>query len=148
MSLSGETGEEYRSSTSTNSGWQPRFQGNWKYSPINGTTVAISGYRHVDASPTGATLVVGQVIGCNATVSQQISKRFLLSIVGGVENTQNDSANPSSNGGSESRSVGSATLSYNFVRWMDGSVFYKITSSRGGAGFDQTIYGVQLTAHY
>jgi len=148
MSLNGEAGEEYRSISSTSSGWQPRFQGGWKYSPINGTTVSISGYRHVDASPTGATLVVGQVIGCNATVSQQILKRFLLSITGGVENIQNDSASSSSSGVSESRSVGNATLNYNFLRWMDGSIFYKITSSRGGTGFDQTIYGVQLTAHY
>ena len=145
MSLVGEAGGEYRSNSIINSGWQPRFQAGWKYSPIDGTSVALSGYRHVDASPTGTTLIVGQVIGCNATVSQQILKRFLLSITGGVEKTQNDSPSLSPN---ESRSVGSVSLNYNLLRWMDGSVFYKTTSSRGGTVFDQTIYGVQLTAHY
>ena len=148
MKFSGDAGMEDRMNSSGQGSWQPRFQGGWQYNPFDGTSLNISGYRRVDASYSGTVLDVGQTLGCNATLSQRLFQRLFLGISGGVENVQRDTGNASSSNGGQNRSYIGASFSRTLLRWIDGSVYYRFTSTHGVQSYNQTTLGVQLSAHY
>ena len=148
MFYSGNAGFENRTNSSVSSNWQPRFESGWHYQPFDGTSLGISGYRRVSAYLSGTSLDMGQILGWNGEISQRLFQRLNFNLSGGVETIQNDTANFSSRGTSQTRSFVGASLGYSFHRWVGGSVFCQAASNSGATSYTQTTFGVQLTAHY
>jgi len=148
MSFSGNVGWETRFLSGGGSNGQPRFQCAWQYRPLERTSLGISAYRQTDSSASSATLTTGQSLGCTATLSQLLFQRVSLNISGGLEKFQQDTMNLSTSGNSGTTTVLSASLGYQMLRWVDGSVFCRSTTRQGSSNYDQTTCGIQLSARY
>lgn len=148
MSINGDAGWENRSAANGASKGAPRCQGSWQYSPLDGTSIALTGYKRVDANAGGTTLSMGQALGCTGTISQRLFQRIFLNISGGLESFKQDNGNFSTNANARNIHFLGASLSSNVLRWVDGSVFCRTSTSSGSTIYNQTTVGIQLTAHY